>query len=235
MRLKRRACEGLAANGDATAVNHGPGLIRHNPTRDAALPQRDKFDDGEDKLRVFTREQLAVILAAPKWSLLFTVFASTGLRWSELIALRKSDLVLDGATPLVKVRRRIVRGKVGPPKSKNSRREIELALELADRLRAHCRGLAGDDLVFSTRAGTPLDHSNTLRRALRPVAEEAGASWAGFHRFRHTFASLPIARGENILQVSRLLGHHDAAFTLSVYAHVIPGDHCEPLDPYGRA
>ncbi len=105
---------------------------------------------------------------------------------------------------------------VGPPKSKNSRRDIPLALELADRLRAQCRGLGADELVLSTRVGTPVDYSNTLRRAPRPVAEEAGASWASFHAFRHTFASLLIARRANILLVSRLLGHHDAAFTLSV-------------------
>lgn len=37
---------------------------------------------------------------------------------------------------------------------------------------------------------------------------QAGAPWAGFHTFRHTFASLHLKRGTNLLQLSRALGHH---------------------------
>ena len=53
----------------------------------------------------------------------------------------------------------------------------------------------------------------------------------GFHTFRHGFASMLIERGTSILQVSRLLGHHSAAFTLRVYGHVLADDQAAPLDP----
>jgi integrase len=65
---------------------------------------------------------------------------------------------------------------------------------------------------------------------LGPVAEEANVGWAGFHTFRHTFASLHLAGGANIVQVSRLLGHHSPAFTLRVYAHLIPCDELPTLN-----
>jgi hypothetical protein len=51
----------------------------------------------------------------------------------------------------------------------------------------------------------------------------------GAHTFRHTFASMHIAQGTNIVQLSRLIGHHDAGFTLSKYAHLMDGNLGEPL------
>lgn len=46
------------------------------------------------------------------------------------------------------------------------------------------------------------------------------------HTLRHTFASLLIARGEAPTYVQKQLGHHSAAFTLTVYGHFVPrADH----------
>ncbi len=46
-------------------------------------------------------------------------------------------------------------------------------------------------------------------------------SWAGFHTFRHTCASLLLAQGRNVKQVQRWLSHHAASFTLDTYAHLL--------------
>lgn len=62
------------------------------------------------------------------------------------------------------------------------------------------------------------------------LVEEVNAPWAGFHTFRHTFASLHLSRGTNLLQLSRALGHHSAAFTLSRYTHLLPGEEALALD-----
>jgi integrase len=62
--------------------------------------------------------------------------------------------------------------------------------------------------VFPSLTGTPLAYGNLFRRVLRPVAEEVGAPWAGFHTFRHTCASMLFRRGANAVQVQRWLGHH---------------------------
>jgi len=64
----------------------------------------------------------------------------------------------------------------------------------------------------------------------KPLAEEAGAPWAGFHTFRHTFASLHLSQGTNLLQLSRALGHHSPAFTLTRYTHLLPGDEAPALN-----
>jgi hypothetical protein len=39
-----------------------------------------------------------------------------------------------------------------------------------------------------------------------------------------------LARGANLLQLSRALGHHSPAFTLSVYAHLLHGEQAPLLD-----
>lgn len=54
--------------------------------------------------------------------------------------------------------------------------------------------------------------------------------WAGFHSFRHTTASMLIADGRNIVQVSRWLGHHSPSFTLDVYAHLMDEGVGDALD-----
>jgi hypothetical protein len=41
-----------------------------------------------------------------------------------------------------------------------------------------------------------------------------------FHDCRHTFASLLIAQGRDVVHVSRQLGHANPGITLTVYAHL---------------
>lgn len=196
------------------------GLIRHNPVDGAVLPHRAEIEE-EPKSKALTREQLSVFLTIvrPEWRLFFEFLAATGLRWSEVIALRWSDLDLDGGNPKVKVRRAIVRGREKPPKSKYGRRDVPLDFQVTDQLRAR-RG-DGDALVFAAENGAPLRQENVRRRVLAPAAGEADVSWIGFHTFRHTCASLLFASGKNPKQIQRWLGHHSAAFTLDTYAHLL--------------
>lgn len=224
----------------ATAMHEG--IVRHNPTTGAALPVRDAqraIDEGrdtdeQDGPKAFTTEQLAAFLAVvhPRHRVMFRLLAATGLRVSELLALRWRDLQLDGAAPCVRVRRAYVRGRFAPPKSSYGRRDVPLDVSLVDELRAHHAASewpGPDDLAFPSLNGTPLQYSNVFRRVLRPVAEEIGAPWAGFHTFRHTCASLLFASGRNAVQVQRWLGHHSPAFTLDTYVHLLDGNIGAPL------
>ena len=44
-----------------------------------------------------------------------------------------------------------------------------------------------------------------------------------FHGLRHSHASQLLAAGVNVKVVSERLGHASAAFTLDIYAHLMPG------------
>ena len=70
----------------------------------------------------------------------------------------------------------------------------------------------------SSRAGKPVDVSSVgdFWRHLRP---EAGLQEVRLHDLRHTYASIAVMTGENILTVGRLLGHNDPGTTLK-YTHL---------------
>lgn len=217
----------------ASAVREG--LIRSNPTRDADLPHRPTADDVEhEEVRAMTPEQLSTLLALiPKHHrTFFRLLAATGLRISEAVALQWRHLHLDGSTPHVKVRRGVVRGTLGPPKSRHSRRDIPLDPDLVSELRSLRKDTEwpGDEqLVFPASNGAYLHVGNLRRRVLQPAREEADLAWVGFHTFRHTCASMLFAQGRNAKQVQRWLGHHSAAFTLATYVHLLDDDLGEAL------
>lgn len=227
-----RACMGSAV---------AEGLIRHNPTTGVALPARDEqraIDDGDDterEVKSLSTDELAAFLTVcpPRWQPFFRLLAATGLRISEAIALRWRDLVLDGSSPHVRVRRAHVRGTFGPPKSKHGRRSVPIDHALVQelrRLRAATEWPGADDLAFPALNGEPLRQENVRRRVLDPTAGEAGVPRIGFHTFRHTCATRLFAEGRNAVQVQRWLGHASPAFTLSVYVHLLDGDLGEALD-----
>jgi integrase len=217
----------------AAAVREG--LIRSNPARDVDLPHRPTAEGSEEEqVRAMTRGELDTLLALipDRHKTLFRFLASTGLRISEAVALQWRHLQLDGSSPHVKVRRALVKGRMGPPKSRHGRREVPLAHELVRELRKAHRDTdwpGEEDLVFPAGNGKPLSQPNLYRDALKSPREEANLSWVGFHTFRHTCASMLFAEGRNAVQVQRWLGHHSPAFTLARYVHLLDGDLGEPL------
>lgn len=217
----------------ATAVRDG--LIRSNPARDVDLPHRPTAEESEDEeVRAMSQDQLAALLPmfTGRWRLFFWFLAATGLRISEAVALQWRHLALDASTPHVKVRRALVKGRMGPPKSRYGRREIPLDSALSLALREHhdaSEWPEDEGLVFPAGNGSPLMQANVFRRVLQPAREEACLPWVGFHAFRHTCASMLFAEGRNAVQVQRWLGHHSPAFTLATYVHLLDGDIGQPL------
>lgn len=200
--------------------------LRRNPAMRVRLSNNDETkirEDDDEQVRVMMPEELDAFLQAvdSRWHTFFLLLASSEARISEAIAWQWKHVQLTGPDPHIKVRQRIVKGKLGAPKSKYGRRQIPIGPELVKALKEHrfaSEWPRDDDYVFTTRTGRPLSPSNVFARVLRPAADAAGVPWIGFHSFRHGCARMLIADGRNIVQVSRWLGHHDPAFTLRVYA-----------------
>jgi integrase len=166
-----------------------------------------------------------------KWRPLFELLAATGLRISEATGLRWSDLVLDGPTPHLHVKRAIVKGAIVAPKSRHGARAIPLTRELAASLHAYRPHTAADDaFVFPGRDGGASDQGSLRRRVLVPAAERVGLSGVGFRTLRHTCASMLIESGVSPLRLQRWMGHHSPAFTLETYGHLIDADLGPALD-----
>ncbi len=85
--------------------------------------------------------------------------------------------------------------------------------------------IGGDDLVFVNDKGEQLKYY-TLRHTIKRIAPKP----ITIHALRHTYATLRIAKGDNILDVSKQLGHHKVAFTIDKYGHWMPGEHKAQVD-----
>jgi integrase len=156
--------------------------------------------------------------------------AFTGARQSELIALQWGDV--DWNSRQVHVRRAWREGRITLPKTRNSTRRIDLPEFLVNELKAwKLRCPKSElDLVFPNEVGRPLSHSNLLSRGFYPALRRAGLRRVRFHDLRHSYASMMLASGADVVRVSRLLGHASPTVTLSVYAHQLPTQHYASVD-----
>jgi integrase len=149
--------------------------------------------------------------------------AATGLRISEILALRWSDV--DREQSCIRVTRAYVYGKFGPPKSKASKKPVPLHPLLADALfiwRKETPYSAGDDLVFPSmrlKGRKPPRANMLVADHLQPAARKAGILHpVGFHTLRRTLASALVANGIDIRLVQELLRHSNPGITLDAYA-----------------
>ena len=140
-------------------------------------------------------EQVRVLLATaketqPRLYALYVLGVTTGMRQSELIGLRWSDLDMEGSRLTVK--RSVFKGKVNAPKTARSTRTVRLTGLAVKALREHgANHRASDSWVFSTRNGTPLDCGNLHRDYWKPLLRRAGLPDVTFHAAtRHTCATL---------------------------------------------
>lgn len=170
---------------------------------------------------------------------LFSVALSCGLRLGEATGLQWSDV--DLATGEVRIVRQLqVVGKgfeLVPLKTVSSRRTLVLPAVGLAALKAHRqrqlrqRLKAGKDwreggFVFTVahrgagrQLGTPLHPRNVLR-TLHELLKSAGLPRVRFHDLRHSAASLLLAAGVQLAEVSKLLGHTELRLTSDVYGHL---------------
>jgi Phage integrase family len=80
-------------------------------------------------------------------------------------------------------------------------------------------------LLFTTVQGKAITRTPFVQKHWHPALRKAGVPVArenGFHALRHHFASALLYDGVDIRALAANLGHHDPAFTLRVYAHLLP-------------
>jgi len=62
----------------------------------------------------------------------------------------------------------------------------------------------------------------------------ADVPYIGIQGLRHTFATLALDKGVSAHVVADILGHHDVAFTLRTYGHLLPRAHSEAMNAVGN-
>ncbi len=164
------------------------------------------------------------------------------MRRGELCGLRWEDVDLAGRTLRVRQTLAMINGtpKVEPPKSRRSRRTIDIDDKTVEILRSHRRqqleaaefvgeGWQESGYVFTTVIGTP-QHPDNVSKRFTALVRTIDVSYLTLHGLRHTHATHLLAMGKNPRMVSERLGHADVAFTLQVYGHVLPGHQREAAE-----
>jgi integrase len=166
------------------------------------------------------------------------VLALTGLRIGELLALRRKHLEFSAG--IIRVRETVYERQFGSLKTRSSRRHVPMSRPVVEMMLAVIGNAGAEDLVFRSRAGTPINPKNLANRALRPACRELKLPVVGWHSFRHTHAMLLTEVGKSIKTTQAILGHSDLETTLNIYSHPIPESQrravervAEILDPNG--
>jgi integrase len=203
-------------------------LVRVNPV---TLVDKPRTEDRE--MQVLTEAEIAALIGTyreleseaekgerPWWALsrrVVVVALGTAMRRGELLALRWQDVsLLDG---LVRVERAYVRGEMTTPKSRTSRRTIELGATTRAALEDQWEATAyraDSDLVFGhPDLGTPLDPSKLSRCYLRPALARAGIvkPFRPWHDLRHTALTHEAAAGNPQAYVQMKAGHSQGSIT----------------------
>ncbi len=173
-----------------------------------------------------------------------------GLQWADVdlsarrLVVRHSLFIgKGGKRELADVKSRESRRLIALPDLVVQAFERHRAFQLERRMAAGA-GWQRTDFVFTTRSGRPMD-GTLVTRDLKTLAARL---WSGgrddcghrrtrgrecldcgaqqlprltFHSLRHSCASLLLAAGMPVRDVSELLGHSDVRLTLQTYAHVI--------------
>jgi len=210
------------------------GLVARNVADGVDVPRIHR-----NEMQTWDEDDISRFLEVAKDSPYYALFHTalfTGMRRSELLALRWQDI--DFVFSQIYVNRSLHHLKDGSyiftePKSAKSRRTIALSPSAILTLKEHKdkqaleRAMLGmplkdNDLVFSDLEGKPL-RPNTITRAWRTLATRAEVKPIRFHDARHSHASILLKQGIHPKIVQERLGHASIQMTLDTYSHVAPG------------
>ena len=201
------------------------------------------------EIQVLDDDELAALFASLEGKPLYMpvympvlLAASTGLRRSEVLGLRWSDINMDKATLAVAQVVELVGWEVTlkEPKTDYSRRTLILPAQLVEQLKAHRKaqaehclklGCSRFDLVFPTWDGKLLNPNN-FSKQFADAAAAARLPHITFHGLRHTHLTHLLRSGVPVHVVSARAGHSNPTVTLNVYAHLLPGQQEDAADAF---
>ena len=193
--------DGVVEN-DPTELLEWPSLPEHLPVV-LTLEEIDRIEDSIDLSKAEGARNRAII----------EVLFSCGLRVSELVNMKLSDLYLEDRVLLV-------RGKGNKDRlvPVSNKAIADLKRWFFDRNLMKIKP-GEDDYVFLNRRGAHLTRTMILIMVKRQ-AEEAGIKKTiSPHTFRHSFATALLQGGADLRSIQAMLGHEKIDTTL-VYTHI---------------
>lgn len=211
------------------AINHFLGWAGREGEQVRAKAQLPRLP--KQLVDVLSREEVQAMedaAQAERDKIIVRTLADTGIRVGELVALRPSDLQVQGRNQYLKIR------------GKGSReRLVPLPPALYRRLRRYADRSRPDDTnsdrLFLALRRSPLGTFDALTTSgvsqlLRALAITADIKKRVHpHLLRHSFATWALTRGMNPLTLAQILGHSSLVMIQNVYAHLTPADSYDAL------
>jgi integrase len=161
----------------------------------------------------------------PEFGDVVRVLGYSGLRISELVGLSVADVNFEQRTIYVHSVITFAGGRKieKKPKTMSSIRLVPIldqAIKPLERLIARSQERNSHYVVSGIRGNSMA--MSTWNRCLRAARESKTLSIFPAHAFRHTYASVLLAKGVNLQTVSSALGHSNGKVTMNIYRHVLP-------------
>lgn len=209
------------------------GWLTINPMDGVELPREHAQSDALVFLTYPEVELLADAAATQSDATLIRFLAYVGCRIGEAAALKIDDFDFD--LHRVRISKTWTEGKkgegvvLGATKTWEAR-TVAFPAFLDHALQSLTEGHDGDDFMFRTVTGKPINLHNWRNRVFKDSVAAAGLDIEGLtpKALRHTFASLAVASGADVKTIQKQLGHRDARMTLNVYATLFP-DHLDSV------
>ncbi|HAU1639317.1 TPA: tyrosine-type recombinase/integrase [Legionella pneumophila] len=180
------------------------------------------------KVDPFDKNEVKAILDATHHEQIRNLFQFaffTGLRTSELIALEWEDI--DLAHGIINVVRAVVKKQVKGTKTIAGRRQVMLLSPAIEALKAQMKYTndLGKRVFHNPRTNQPWETDHQIRRtAWVHTIKRAGIRYRNPYQTRHTYASMMLSGGENIMWVASQMGHVDTEMVMKTYGKWIPND-----------
>jgi integrase len=203
----------------ATAIEDS--LIRRNPCR---VKGAGTEQSPERPLLTVAEVYALADACGPRYRLMVLLACFGGLRWGELVALRRRDI--DIAAAAVRISRQLTeaRGQApffAPPKTAAGRRRVILPGSIVTEVQKHLdnhTAAAADALLFTSPRGQLLRHSNFRRATWAPALAATGLEGVHFHDLRHAGNHLVAEAGANLRELMERMGHASSRAAL-IYLH----------------
>lgn len=154
---------------------------------------------------------------------LFQFAFFTGMRTSELIALEWGDV--DWINGQVRISRAEVYNRVKTTKTAAGERDVLLLPPALAALKSQKEYtfMEGKRIFHFPHTNTSWDSPFQIRhQAWLPVLRRAGVRYRNPYQTRHTYASMMLSNGENIMWVAKQMGHANIEMVMKTYGRWIP-------------
>jgi integrase len=198
------------------------GKLARLPWRKVDLPTKRPKEQ-----RYLTPEEIVMLAHAhpDRFRAAVILDAYTGLRGSELFALRSSRV--DWLRRTISVQETIteIRGRIGfKPYGKTAAaaRTVSLPEPVVAALSRHVAEFppSPDRLVFTTATGRPVSLNRFRKRVFAPAVSASVGAPCTPHTLRHSHAAMCIAENMSPKSLQRRLGHRSIVTTLDIYGHL---------------